>query len=151
MRDMIQIEILSSPDPNVIGPILYHPNLIRIGRSQGDVLVDDPELSPIHYCISIDSEGKVTGERTRRIDHVLLNQKRVEEESIYLYPGDVLTLGNTQVKFIKGIFRPNPISISDLKKHYELFFSDGASGEHQMDQETLEQYRNLITQLSKSD
>jgi hypothetical protein len=95
---MIQFEITSSADENVIAPFCFHQNQIYLGRSIGDLLIKDHEIRNSHMMIEvIGSELLIHPQKD--VEFYLLNAKRasmIRKVKI----GDVVTIGKTTFKII---------------------------------------------------
>ncbi len=90
---MINLEFVSSPDQEIIGPRSYHKNMIYLGHKSGDILIQDPDIFDNHLIIEVNEHGIFLHPHPH-IDHFHLNGKRTYGV-IALKLGDQITIGKT--------------------------------------------------------
>jgi hypothetical protein len=95
---MIQIEILESPDKNVLTSFKYFQNMIYIGRSQGDLWIIDSELQTTHVMLEVVGEDLLIHPQ-RTVSHYLLNGKRATNVR-KLKVDDAITIGRTKLRVV---------------------------------------------------
>lgn len=95
---MIHIQILKSPDVNVITEFKYYLNQLYLGRGQGDLSIQDPDLHRSELMIEVlGSELLVHPQKD--VDHYLINGKRATEiRKIKI--GERITIGKTEFKIL---------------------------------------------------
>lgn len=108
---MLEIEITSSPDKEMIGTHTFYKNLVRIGGQYGDLLVSDPELRRLHIQFEVTNEG-LWIHKDSKVEHFLLNSKKTLGKKL-LKIKDVIGIGNTNIKI--RLFEYTPI-VSKKKK-----------------------------------
>jgi hypothetical protein len=95
---MIQFEITSSPDENVVAPICFHKNQIYIGRSNGDLLIKDNEIRNSHLMIEVIGPELLIHPQ-KDVEFYLINSKRASVIR-KLKVGDIVGIGKTIIKII---------------------------------------------------
>lgn len=95
---MIQLQILRSPDANVLREYKFFQNQLYIGRTNGDFCIQDPGLSRSHLLIEV-IEGDLLVHPQKDVDHYLINGKRATEIR-KVKAGETITIGNTQLKIL---------------------------------------------------
>jgi hypothetical protein len=95
---MIQIEIIQGPDQNTISPVKYFQNQIFIGRSSGDLQIDDPELNKLHLMLEVIGQDLILHPQ-KGVEFYLLNGKR---SSVVrkIKTTDSITVGKTTFKVV---------------------------------------------------
>jgi hypothetical protein len=95
---MINIEVIESPDMDVIAPFKYFQNQIYIGKTVGDLWINDNELFPAHIFLEVMGSDLLIHPQ-KDVEHYLLNGKR--SSSIRkLKVNDVITIGKTTFKVL---------------------------------------------------
>lgn len=95
---MIHFEILNSPDKNVLNLFKYQQNQIYIGRTTGDLWVDDYELFPSHLMLEVIDKDLIMHPQ-KGVEFYLLNGKRASTIR-KLKLNDQITFGKTVLKII---------------------------------------------------
>lgn len=95
---MIQFEIVGGPDQNVMSAYTFNQNQIYLGRSTGDLWINDPELHASHLLLEV-VEDTLLVHPQKEVDHYLLNGKRATTIR-KLKINDQLQLGNTLLKIL---------------------------------------------------
>lgn len=95
---MIHLEVLSSPDKNVLSSFQFFQNELYLGRSAGNLHIQDPELYESHLMIEVVDKDLIVhpqknvesylidGKRASTIRKIKINQK--------------ITMGTTTFKVI---------------------------------------------------
>ena len=95
---MIKFEITESPDQEVLSTFEYFHNLIYIGRTNGNLTIQDPELLRSHLLIEI-IEGEVIVHPQKDVEFYLINGKRATTPR-KLRPNDTVSFGKTTLKLL---------------------------------------------------
>jgi hypothetical protein len=95
---MIQFEITTSPDKNVLSQFRYLQNLIYIGRTTGDLWIDDQDLLPSHLMIEVIGNELLVHPQ-KGVDFYLLNGKRASQIR-KIKVNDQITIGKTVFKIL---------------------------------------------------
>ncbi len=93
---MIEIQIIESPDENVIASYKFFQNQIYLGRTNGDVWIQDLSLSPSHVMLEVIGKDLLIHPQ-RGVEFYLINGKRASAIR-KLKTNDLITLGKTIVK-----------------------------------------------------
>lgn len=84
-----------------------------IGRSKGDVLIQDPRISRSHVAVHFDSRtGKLTFTDLKSLNGTMVNSQTVETGE--LNDGDKLQIGNTLFDCQISIAKEEPTSTSEI-------------------------------------
>lgn len=95
---MIQFEITTCPDSNVIAPFTFYQNQIYLGKSTGDLWINDNSLLASHAMLEV-IEKDLLFHPQKGVEFYLLNGKR--SSSIRkLKINDTITLGKTTIKIV---------------------------------------------------
>ncbi|RLA65241.1 MAG: hypothetical protein DRQ88_02865 [Epsilonproteobacteria bacterium] len=96
---MIEINILDSCDPAVIGPYISLKDVISIGRaSQNDIIVRDKDLSGIHFYIELTKNGLICWNANIEGDY-LSNEKLYKGKKIH-QKNEKIKIGTTSFEII---------------------------------------------------
>ncbi len=95
---MVHIEIIQSPDVNVITQFKFHKNEVYLGSVHGDLLIDDSEVKSSHLMIEIHDQEMLVHPQSG-VEFYLINGKRATTIR-KIKSGDVLTLGKTTLKIL---------------------------------------------------
>lgn len=95
---MINIEIQESPDANALAPFKYFHNQIYLGRSSGDLWIDDPDLFPTHIMLEVIGHELLIHPQ-KDVEFFLINGKRASNIR-KLKMNDQVTIGKTVFKII---------------------------------------------------
>lgn len=101
---MIHIEVVSSPDNRVIYPFTFYKNQILIGKTQGDICINDPSLNKTHMMLEIVDE-QLFLHPMKDTAYFLLNNKRSTTIK-KIKTNDTFTIGNTLIKIINFSINP---------------------------------------------
>lgn len=93
---MIQFEILKGPDDNVVSPFKFFQNQVYIGKSDGDLWIQDPELKSLHVMLEVVEKDLIIHPQ-KEVEFYLINGKRASTVR-KLKVNDELTLGKTVFK-----------------------------------------------------
>ncbi len=95
---MINIEIQASPDSNALAPFKYFQNQIYLGRSSGDLWIDDPDLFPTHIMLEVIGNELLIHPQ-KDVEFFLINGKRASNIR-KLKMNDQISIGKTVFKII---------------------------------------------------
>jgi hypothetical protein len=95
---MINIEFIESPDLDVIAPFKYFQNQIYIGRTVGDLWVNDNDLLPAHIFLEVIGSDLLIHPQ-KDVEYYLLNGKRASSIR-KLKVNDVIRIGKTIFKIL---------------------------------------------------
>jgi hypothetical protein len=95
---MINFEISESPDNNVISTFKYFQNQIYLGRSNGDLWIDDHDLNPSHLMLEVINKELLIHPQ-KGVEFFLINGKRATAIR-KLKPKDEVTVGKTVIKIL---------------------------------------------------
>lgn len=95
---MINFEIINSPDSNVISEFKYFQNQIYLGRTTGDLWIDDQDLLTSHIMLEV-IEKDLLIHPQKSVEFYLLNGKRATAIR-KLKPRDEITFGKTKLRVI---------------------------------------------------
>jgi hypothetical protein len=93
---MIQLEVIESPDRNVVAAITYHQNQIYLGAETGDLKIQDPGLLPSHAMVEVIGSDLLFHPQ-KAVDFYLLNGKRATTIR-KVKAGDQVTIGRTVIR-----------------------------------------------------
>ena len=112
---MIQLEILSGPDRNALGNFQYFQNEIYLGRTSGDLRIQDPQVLESHLMIEI-VESDLIIHPQKKVEFYLIDGKRASTIR-KIKAGQKITIGGTTFKIINFSFNEMPSKkvILDLK------------------------------------
>jgi hypothetical protein len=90
---MIYIEFIQSPDLNIINSFKYFQNQIYIGRDNGNLCIEDPEIYSIHIMMEVVNSDLIIHPE-KDIPFYLINGKRASSIR-KLQINDCITIGKT--------------------------------------------------------
>ena len=95
---MINFKITQSADPNVLSPFKFFQNQIYLGRTSGDLWINDLDLLPIHLMLEIHEKDLLVHPQ-KGVEFYLLNGKRATAiRKIKVH--DEVTFGKTKIKIL---------------------------------------------------
>lgn len=95
---MINFEITQSPDNNVLTNFKYSQNLIYLGRTTGDLWIQDNELLPSHLMLEVIGNDLLVHPQ-KGVEYYLINGKRASAIR-KIKVNDVITAGQSVIKII---------------------------------------------------
>ena len=95
---MIKFEILESPDQEVLSTFEYFHNLIYIGRTSGNLTIQDPTLLKSHLMLEVVGQDVIVHPQ-KSVEFYLINGKRATTPR-KLRAGETVSFGNTKMKLI---------------------------------------------------
>lgn len=95
---MINLEIKESPDSNVISSFKYFQNQIYLGRTSGDLWIDDKSLYATHVMLEVIGKELIIHPQ-KGVEFFLINGKRASAIR-KLKPNDQVTIGNTVINVL---------------------------------------------------
>jgi len=118
---MIEIEVVSSSDLDVIGPKKYFRNHLVIGKDLGDLLVNDSEIINYHFMLKV-VKSKLVAQLNNTLSYFHINGKK-SSGTQYLLAGDVIKLGETQIEIKNFEKSQTPSKIEKLEKSIDEIFN----------------------------
>lgn len=95
---MIHLEITDSPDNNVVSMFRYFQNQIYLGRTTGDLWIQDNEILPSHLMLEVIGTDLLVHPQ-KGVEFYLLNGKRATNIR-KLKNNDLISIGKTNLKVI---------------------------------------------------
>ncbi len=95
---MIKFEIIESPDLEVLSTFEYFHNLIYIGRTSGNLTIQDPGLLKSHLMLEVVDQEMIVHPQ-KEVEYYLINGKRATTPR-RVKPGEVVSIGSTKIKLI---------------------------------------------------
>ncbi len=93
---MIKFEITGSPDQEVLSTFEYFHNLIYVGRTSGNITIQDPELLRSHLMIEVVGSDLIV-HPMKDVEFYLINGKRATTPR-KIKSNDIVTIGKTSIK-----------------------------------------------------
>ena len=94
--EMIQFEIIKSPDSNIVSKSEFFQNMIYLGRTKGNIIISDPSLLDSHIMIEVVNKDLIIHPQ-KNVDFYLIDGKR--SSSVRKIKTDqVITIGQTSFK-----------------------------------------------------
>lgn len=117
------MEVLKSPDPDLIlGELKLFFEKIRIGRNVGEILIDDKLLKSPHLILELNDHGLFV-EPTQQDLYYLVNHKRIKGRK-FLGPGDILSIGESDIKITNYIFDKDLSQKEMIKSNLKLLLEE---------------------------
>ena len=95
---MIKFQITDSPDQEVLSTFEYFHNLIYLGRTSGNITIQDPELLRSHLMIEVVGTDLIV-HPLKDVEFYLINGKRATTPR-KIKADDTVTIGKTHIKLI---------------------------------------------------
>ena len=95
---MINLEIKESPDSNVISSFKYFQNQIYLGRTSGDLWIDDNHLYATHIMLEVIGRDLLIHPQ-KGVEFFLINGKRASSIR-KLKLNDQITIGQTIISVV---------------------------------------------------
>ena len=95
---MIKFSITESPDQEVLSTFEYFHNLIYIGRTSGNLTIQDNGLLRSHLMIEVVGDDLIVHPQ-KEVEFYLINGKRATTPR-KVKINDLLKIGNTSIKLI---------------------------------------------------
>ena len=98
---MIEIEIVNSPDTEILGKLFFNFPKVEMGQTPPFHLkINDPHLEM--QKIILESSPKGVGVFEKNEGPYLSNGKKIRGKKIHA-PGDIVTFGKTQLKILRCV------------------------------------------------
>ncbi|MGZ3712744.1 MAG: FHA domain-containing protein, partial [Bdellovibrionota bacterium] len=101
---MIEFKIISTADRSQLSTYQHFGAELTLGRTEGDMLIDDPQLGPLQLRIRV-SAGQSTLENTDESVETRLNGRPIEG-IVPLKEKDNVTVGKTSIQFLRLDLEP---------------------------------------------
>lgn len=95
---MINLEIIESPDNNILSAFTYFQNLIYLGRTSGDLWINDNDLLSSHVMLEVIGTDLLIHPQ-KDVEYYLLNGKRASTIR-KIKVNDKITIGKTVFKIL---------------------------------------------------
>lgn len=95
---MINLEIIESPDNNIVSAFTYFQNLIYLGRTSGDLWINDNDLLFSHVMLEVIGTDLLIHPQ-KDVEYYLLNGKRASTIR-KIKVNDKITIGKTVFKIL---------------------------------------------------
>lgn len=95
---MIHIQIVQSPDNNILTEFRYFQNQLYVGRSTGELWIQDKDLFASHIMLEVIGKDLLIHPQ-RGVEFYLLNGKRASAIR-KLKTNDQVTIGHTIIKVL---------------------------------------------------
>jgi hypothetical protein len=95
---MIHFEILKSPDSSMITKIEFFQNVIYIGKTKGNIILNDTSLLESHVMIEVINNDLIIHPQ-KNVDYYLIDGKRATSIR-KIKTNQVITIGQTSFKII---------------------------------------------------
>ncbi len=95
---MIEFKIISSPDRSQLATYQHMGSEITFGKSEGDMLIDDPSFGDLQLRVRLDGEKSATLENLNESVEIRLNGKPVKGV-VPMKEKDNLTVARTTINF----------------------------------------------------
>lgn len=96
---MINLEIVKSPDQNTIAAFKYFQNQVYLGRSSGDLWINDANLSASHLMLEVIGHDLIIHAQ-KGVEFFLINGKRASSVK-KIKINDEITIGQTVLKVLE--------------------------------------------------
>ncbi len=113
---MIEFEILSSPDQDILGTHIYQKSMMTVGRSlQNDLIILDDHIHLRHLEIKLDKKIHIDAPDSCIFYY---SGKKIIEGIIYKL-GEEIKIGSTVFKITKHIPNPKVDLLENFRNQYE--------------------------------
>lgn len=96
---MINLEITESPDNNILSVFTYFQNQIYLGRTSGDLWINDNDILPSHVMLEVIGTDLLIHPQ-KDVEFYLLNGKRASSIR-KIKVNDKVTIGKTVIKILE--------------------------------------------------
>ena len=96
---MINLEITESPDNNILSAFTYFQNQIYLGRTSGDLWINDNDILPSHVMLEVIGTDLLIHPQ-KDVEFYLLNGKRASSIR-KIKVNDKITIGKTVIKILE--------------------------------------------------
>lgn len=119
---MIELKIISSTDPDVIGIKQFYKNLIYFGKNKGDILINDDEIIDYHMFLEV-TANRCLIHLHKNIDHFHLNNK-LTNGIVSINPNDIIKIGSTTFTLITSTHEEEPDKSMIISKKLDEILSN---------------------------
>jgi hypothetical protein len=121
---MIQVEILSSPDQLIKGPITIFRHLCLISQNNGDILINDPQILDGHLVLEV-QEKTLYVHKHPQLHQFKINGK-LASTSMPLSLSDILEFGQTSMRILAFQYRSFPSKKDLIQSQVTLISQDSS-------------------------
>jgi len=140
---MIELNFLSSPDSEVIGPYKAFYDSISIGTSpKNDIIIEDPKVSDFHILLTASKDGLIC-EGIDESKDFQANDKQFKGKK-KLAKKEKIKIGNTLFEIVDCSLEPGPEMIISLKDSYDKLLKDYPEQE-----KIIDEMENEISRLEE--
>lgn len=140
---MIEINLISSPDIEVIGTYKVFYDSISIGTStKNDLILEDPEISEFHMLLTSTKDGLICQGIDESIDFQV-NDKHFRGKK-KLAKKDKIKIGKTVFEFLDSSVEPESEITISLKDSYEKLLK-----EYPEQEKLIDEMENEISRLEE--
>ncbi|MBF0209027.1 MAG: hypothetical protein HQK53_19375 [Oligoflexia bacterium] len=125
---MIEFNINTSPDVEMLGSHRLFKNFIKIGKNNGDLLINDPGIVDGHLYLEIveidgDRNGGVIVNKGESVDHYFVNGK-ITNGMKRVKSGDQISFADTTIMVKDFCYTPVVSKKDNIRKNLELIAND---------------------------
>jgi hypothetical protein len=95
---MIHLEIINSPDKNILSDFQFFQNEVYLGRSSGNLFINDPELNKSHVMVEVVEKDLIIHPQ-KGVESYLIDGKRASNIR-KIKAGQIITVGKTTFKIL---------------------------------------------------
>jgi ASC-1-like (ASCH) protein len=95
---MIHLEIINSPDKNILSDFQFFQNEVYLGRSSGNLFINDPELNKSHVMVEVVEKDLIIHPQ-KGVESYLIDGKRASNIR-KIKAGQIITVGKTTFKVL---------------------------------------------------
>ncbi len=121
---MIELQIVSSKDQDVIGTKKFHKNMIYFGHKKGDILIDDDQIIDNHLMLEINEVGTFI-HLNKPDEYFHLNGKRTRGV-IKINANDKIKIGTTTFALTAALFIPELVKRDIINAKLNKMIEDDA-------------------------
>lgn len=122
---MIRFEITESPDHEVLNTFEYLHNMIYIGRTSGNLTVQDPSVLRSHLFIEVVGEEAIVHPQ-KEVEFYLINGKRATTPR-KIRTNDTVTFGKTTLKLLAFSETPSFSKKTVLNQKLDSLIESGSN------------------------
>jgi hypothetical protein len=122
---MIQFEILSSPDTDMVGEHLYYQDELQLGYSIGDVLIDDQKIRNHQFIFKVFKDDIFIVSQTTSGTSFLIDDKRVSG-SIKIKTNQKILLGDTLIQIGNFLWNEEEKSSQKMMSNLKMLINENS-------------------------
>jgi hypothetical protein len=98
---MIHLEIIDSPDKNILSDFQFFQNEVYLGRSSGNLFINDTELNKSHVMVEVVEKDLIIHPQ-KGVESYLIDGKRASNIR-KIKAGQIITIGKTTFKVLSFV------------------------------------------------